>query len=144
MLPANGRLLIPQLSVSRRLPFSTPTSLFTMRVLGPLVSLLVSSVIAGEDFSFADCSKEGADVEKCAQKMDSVVEVAPGASYLSKIACKDCSYVETWKYDSGNGKPESKVTHGDQELVGSLQQQHSSWLRHSRTSANYEYGSSST
>jgi hypothetical protein len=45
--------------------------MFTMRVLGPLVSLLVSSVIAGDDFNFADCSKEGAHVETCAQKVDS-------------------------------------------------------------------------
>jgi hypothetical protein len=110
-----------------------------MRVLGPLVSLFVSSVIAGDDFNFVDCSKEGAHVEKCAQKMDDVVEVAPGVSYLSKIACKDCSYAEAWKDDSGNGKPESKISHGDQELVSSLLQQqhnatqrnatqHSSWL----------------
>ena len=101
-----------------------------MRVLGPLVSLLVSSVIAGDDFNFANCSKEGARVEECAQQMDSVVEVTPGVSYFSKIACKDCSYAESWKDDSGKGKPESRVTHGDQELVSPSQQQqnlHSSW-----------------
>jgi hypothetical protein len=117
--------------------------MFTMRVLGPLVSLLVSSVIAGDDFNFADCSKEGAHVEKCAQKIDSVVEVTPGVSYFSKIACKDCSYAETWKDDSGNGKPETKVTHGDLELVSLAQHQHSSCAT-STTSANYEYGSFST
>ena len=117
--------------------------MFTMRLLGPLVSFLVSSVIAGDDFNFADCSKEGAHVDKCAQKIDSVVEVTPGVSYFSKIACKDCSYAETWKDDSGNGKPESKVTHGDLELVSSTQQHHSSCAT-STTSANHDYGSSST
>ncbi|KAF3007719.1 hypothetical protein E8E13_009708 [Curvularia kusanoi] len=92
-----------------------------MRVLGlPFVSLLVSAALAQDDFDFTDCSKEDADVSKCAQKIDSVLEVTPGVSYFSKIACKDCSYAETWSEgsgdDKGKGKPESRITHGDQEL----------------------------
>lgn len=89
-----------------------------MRVLGlSFVSLLASSAVAQSDFDFAACGKEDADVEKCAQKIDSVVEVTPGISYFSKIACKDCPYMETWNEDSDDGKPESRITHGDQELV---------------------------
>jgi hypothetical protein len=103
-----------------------------MRVLGlPFVSLLVSAALAQDDFDFTDCSKEDADVSKCAQKIDSVLEVTPGVSYFSKIACKDCSYAETWSEgsgdDKGKRKPESRITHGDQELV-SLLSQHSTIL----------------
>ncbi|KAJ8116831.1 hypothetical protein OPT61_g1829 [Boeremia exigua] len=88
-----------------------------MRVLGlSFFALLFSSAIAQDDFEFAGCSGESADLEKCAQKIDSVVEVTPGISYFSKIACKDCPYAETWNEDSDDGKPETRVTHGDQEL----------------------------
>lgn len=83
----------------------------------PFVSLLFSAVVAQEDFDFSSCSKEDADVEKCSQKIDTVVEVTPGTSYFTKIACKDCPYAETWNEDSDDGKPESRMTHGDQELV---------------------------
>lgn len=89
-----------------------------MRVPGlSFVPLLVSSAFAQGDFDFSGCSREDADVKKCVQKIDSVVEVTPGISYFSKIACKDCPYAETWNEDSDDGKPESKMTHGDQELV---------------------------
>ncbi|KAF2625494.1 hypothetical protein BU25DRAFT_412535 [Macroventuria anomochaeta] len=88
-----------------------------MRVLGlPLASLLLSSAFAQDDVDFPECSKEDADVEKCAQKIDNVVEVTPGISYFTKIACKDCPYAETWNEDSDDGKPESRITHGDQEM----------------------------
>lgn len=83
----------------------------------PFVSLLFSVAVAQEDFDFSSCRKEDADVEKCSQKIDTVVEIAPGTSYLTKIACKDCPYAETWNEDSDDGKPESRMTHGDQELV---------------------------
>lgn len=84
-----------------------------MRFLGlPLVSLLASSVIAKDDFDFLDCSKEDADVERCAQKVDSVVAVEPGVSYFATIACKDCAYAEP-----NDDHSQSKITHGDQELV---------------------------
>ena len=92
-----------------------------MRVLGlPFASLLLSSAFAQDDVGFPECSKEDADVEKCAQKIDNVVEVTPGISYFTKIACKDCPYAETWNEDSDDGKPESRITHGDQEVVGAI------------------------
>lgn len=91
-----------------------------MRVLGlSLVSFVVSGAVA-DGFDFSKCGGEDADVGKCARKMDEVVEVTSGVSYLTKIACKDCPYAETWNEDSDDGKPESRMTHGDQELVSSI------------------------
>lgn len=84
-----------------------------------LVSFVVSGAVA-EGFDFSKCGGEDADVGKCARKMDEVVEVTSGVSYLTKIACKDCPYAETWNEDSDDGKPESRMTHGDQELVSSI------------------------
>lgn len=109
-----------------------------MRVLGlPFVSLLLSSVVAHDDFDFSQCSKEDAEVEKCTQKIDSVVEVTPGISYFTKIACKDCPYSETWNEDSDDGKPESRITHGDQELVSAILCRHNSLVAHSSTVRNF-------
>ena len=89
-----------------------------MRVLGlSLVSFLLSSVVAQDEFDFTDCQNEGADAEKCAQKIDNVVAVTPGISYISKISCRDCPYVETWNEGSDDGVPVSRIAHGDQELV---------------------------
>lgn len=102
-----------------------------MRFFGlPLASLFLSVVAAQDDFDFSDCSKD-ADVEKCTQKIDTVVEVAPSTSYFTKIACKDCPYAETWNEDSDDGKPESRITHGDQELVSAAlcQQSGGAFLR---------------
>src|SRR5690242_8799724 len=88
-----------------------------MRVLGlSFVSCVLSTAFAQDEFDFTGCGKEGAD-EKCTQKIDSVVEVTPGISFFSTIACKDCPYAETWNENSDDGKPETRVTHGDQELV---------------------------
>lgn len=88
-----------------------------MRVLGlSFVSYLLSTAFAQDEFDFSGCGKDGADA-KCAQKIDNVVQVTPGISFFSKIACKDCPYAETWNEDSDDGKPETRVTHGDQELV---------------------------
>lgn len=89
-----------------------------MRVFGlSFVSLLLSAAAAQEDFDFSSCSTDDADAEKCAQKMDTVVEVAAGEQYFTKIACKDCPYAETFNLDADDGQPESRMTHGDQELV---------------------------
>ena len=91
-----------------------------MRVLGlPLVSLLLSTVVARDEFDFTDCKKEEADTEKCAQKIDKVVALTPGISYFSKISCNDCPYIETWNEGSDDGVPVSRIAHGDQELVSS-------------------------
>ncbi|KAJ4344950.1 hypothetical protein N0V95_006063 [Ascochyta clinopodiicola] len=92
-----------------------------MRIRGlTLVSLLLPSVAAYEDFDFLDCNKENADVEKCAQEIDTVVAVTPGISYFSKIACKDCPYAESFGGDLDDGHSEGKITHGDQELVSTF------------------------
>ncbi|KAF9693678.1 hypothetical protein EKO04_008423 [Ascochyta lentis] len=82
----------------------------------PLVSLLLYTAAAHEDFDFSDCSKGDTDVEKCAQKIDTVVAVTPGISYFTKIACKDCPYAESFDGDLDDGHSEFKITHGDQEL----------------------------
>jgi hypothetical protein len=88
-----------------------------MRVSGlPLVSFLLSAVAAQDEFDFSNCNQEGADVEKCAQQIDSVVAVTPGASYFTKIACKDCPYAETFEEDPDKEIPKRRITHGDQEL----------------------------
>jgi hypothetical protein len=92
-----------------------------MRVLGlSFASLLLSAAAAQDDFEFSSCSTEHADAEKCAEKIDTVVEVATGEQYFSKVACKDCPYVETFNLDADDGQPESRMTHGDQELVSML------------------------
>lgn len=89
-----------------------------MRFLGlPLVSLLASSVVAHDDLDFLDCSNDDADIEKCAQKIDSVVAVSPGISYFAKIACKDCPYAETSNEDNHSA---GTISHGDQELVSTF------------------------
>lgn len=89
-----------------------------MRVLGlPLISFLLSSVVAYDEFGFTDCQKQEAVAEKCAQKIDNVIALTPGTSYFSKISCKDCPYVETWNEGSDDGAPVSRIAHGDQELV---------------------------
>lgn len=92
-----------------------------MRVLGlSFASLLVSAAAAQDDFDFSSCSNEDAAADQCAQKIDTVVEVAAGQQYFSKIACKDCPYAETFNLDADDGQPESRITHGDQELVSIL------------------------
>ncbi|KAH6639810.1 hypothetical protein C7974DRAFT_410764 [Boeremia exigua] len=88
-----------------------------MRVLGlSLVPFLLSSALAQDDldFDFAGCSKADAP-QKCSETIDGVVPVTPGRAYWSTIACKDCPYAETRNAED-DGKPETRVTHGDQEL----------------------------
>ncbi|KZM22027.1 uncharacterized protein EKO05_0007284 [Ascochyta rabiei] len=88
-----------------------------MRVHGlTLISLLISSAAAHEDSELLDCNTEDADVEKCAQKIDTVVAVTPGISYFTKIACKDCPYAKSFGGDLDDGHSEGKIAHGDQEL----------------------------
>ncbi|KAF3033781.1 hypothetical protein E8E11_002412 [Didymella keratinophila] len=88
-----------------------------MRVLGlSFVSLLLSAAAAQDDFDFSSCTTEDADAEQCARKIDTVVEAKTGGQYFTKIACKDCPYAETFNLDADDGQPESRMTHGDQEL----------------------------
>lgn len=81
-----------------------------------LVSLVCSAAVAQDGFESWRCGSDSADVAKCAQKTDAVVEVAGGTTFLTTIACNDCPYAEKWDDDQPD-----RMTHGDQELVSGEQ-----------------------
>lgn len=75
----------------------------------PLFAAVVSLVYAAEIPNALDCRdpEETGNVE-CAQPIADVTAVTPGSSYIAKIDCKDCPYVE---------RIEDKVVNADHILV---------------------------
>jgi hypothetical protein len=75
-----------------------------------LVTLFASSVFSSEIKRPLDCEDPLASVgEACARPIDDIVAVAPGSSYIAKIECKDCPWV--------NGGRHHKVVNRDQIFV---------------------------
>ncbi|KNG43972.1 hypothetical protein TW65_09231 [Stemphylium lycopersici] len=82
-----------------------------MRLLGvPLFAAVVSLVYAAEIPNALDCrdAEKTGNVDECAQPIADVTAVTPGSSYIAKIDCKDCPYVE---------EIEDKVVNADHILL---------------------------
>ncbi|EDU47125.1 hypothetical protein PtrSN002B_007075 [Pyrenophora tritici-repentis] len=66
-----------------------------------------------------DCSdpKSAAKVKACAQPIADVTAVVPGSSYIAKIECKDCPYVNREENAVDDKVVGGKVVNGDQILL---------------------------
>ena len=91
-----------------------------MRLFGIVLLLpLAASVRVAEIPKALNCSDptDAAKVKACAQPIADTTAIVPESSYIAKIECKDCPYVNREEKVVDGKVVDGKIVNGDQILV---------------------------